>query len=245
MRAIARVRAIALAVSLAGLGVAEVQAAPPPPPSSPSADSPTVTVDGEVARYLTTAYGDPNGLRLIDGTLVLIAPHLGARLSAAIAPGERVRVSGQTMADGAVRAVSLVNLSTGATFDDAPAGPPPARAKPRAPLQRLEAAGTIDLVLRGPRGEANGVILSDGSVIYFRPDLVRAAPARGQSFAAVGIGTRGASGVTLEAIVTGTDLATARAAASGKTGKAGTEPPPPALAPATAPPAIAPAIPSN
>lgn len=235
MRLIARARTIALAVSLAGLGLTEVHAAPPPPPAPPSSTAmPAVTVDGEVARYLTTPYGDPNGLRLIDGTLVLFAPHLGVRLSAAIAPGDRVRVSGQAMADGAVRAVSLVNLSTGATLDDAPAGPPPARAKPRAPLQRLEAAGIIDLVLRGPRGEANGVILSDGGVIYFRPDLVRAAPARGQPFAAIGIGTRGAAGVALEAIVTGADLATARAAANGKAGKAGTEPPP-SIAPAIPP----------
>lgn len=211
-----------LALSLAGLGITEVHAAPPPPP--PLSATPAVTVDGEVARYLTTPYGDPNGLRLADGTLVLFAPHLGVRLAAAIAPGDRVRVIGQSSADGAMRAVSLVNLSTGATLDDAPAGPPPAGTKPRASLQRLELAGTIDLVLRGPRGEANGVILSDGGVIYFRPDLVRAAPARGQPFAAIGIGTRGAAGVTIEAIVTGTDLATTRAAI---TGKAGTTPPPP------------------
>lgn len=222
MRPAAGACAFTLALSLAGLGIAEVHAAPPPPLSA----TPAVTVDGEVARYLTTPYGEPNGLRLAEGTLVLFAPHLGSRLAATVVPGERVRVIGQSSADGAMRAVSLVNLSTGATLDDAPAGPPPVRAKPRAPLQRLEAAGAIDLVLRGPRGEANGVILSDGGVIYFRPDLVNTAPVRGQPFAAIGIGTRGASGVAIEAIVTGTDLTAARAAINSK---AGTPPPPPPL----------------
>lgn len=163
-----------------------------------------------MARHLTTPYGDPNGLRLADGTLVLFSPHLGARVGAA-APGDRVRVIGHVGPDGALHAIALVNLVSGASVGDQPPATP-ASPPARKALQRLEAAGIIDLVLRGPRGEANGVILTNGDIVYFRPDLVRARLAPGQPFAAVGIGTRGAAGAALEAIAAGPDLATARAA---------------------------------
>jgi hypothetical protein len=169
-------------------------------------------VEGIVARYLTTPYGDPNGLRLADGTLVLLAPHLGARIAATVAPGQRVRVIGHVNDGGVIRADALVNLASGTSVGEEPKGPP-SPSPARQPLQRLESVGTIDVVLRGPRGEANGVVLTNGDIIYFRPDLVRTCLARTQPFAASGIGTRGASGLALEAISVGADLATARTAA--------------------------------
>lgn len=174
---------------------------------------PALVAEGTVARHLSTPYGDSNGLRLTDGTLVLFAPHLGARIGAAAAPGDRIRVIGNVADDGAIRAVAVVNLASGATIDDEPSGAPAAPPRARAPLQRLEVAGTIDLVLHGPRGEANGVILVNGGVVYFRPDLVRTRLTRGQPFAAIGIGTRGGAGVAIEAIAAGADLEAARAAA--------------------------------
>jgi hypothetical protein len=167
--------------------------------------------EGVVARYITTPYGDPNGVRLADGTLVLFAPHVAARIGGAAAPGDRVRVIGRLTDDGVIRADALVNLSSGANVGDEPAGPPIPSAARRS-LQRLESAGTIDVVLRGPRGEANGVILANGDIIYFRPDLVRARLAPAQPFAATGIGTRGAAGISLEAITVSADLSAARAA---------------------------------
>ena len=205
--------ALALAVALSGLCRGEASAAPPPPPRGPLATVPSQApvAEGVVARNLTTPYGDPNGLRLADGTLVLFPPHVAARIGGAAAPGDRVRVIGQVADDGVIRAAGLVNLSSGASVGDEPSGPPaPLAARPS--LQRLESAGTIDVVLRGPRGEANGVILTNGDIIYFRPDLVRAPVAPAKPFAATGIGTRGAAGISLEAITVGADLSAARAA---------------------------------
>jgi len=201
---------MALAVALSGFCLGEARAAPPPPPRAPSATAPAPVAEGVIARYLTTPYGDPNGLRLADGTVVLFAPHVAARIGGAAVPGDRVRVIGQVADGGVIRAAALVNLSSGASVGDEPAGPP-APLAPRLPLQKLESAGSIDVLLRGPRGEANGVILTNGDIIYFRPDLVRTRLAPAQPFAATGIGTRGAAGVSLEAITIGADLPTARA----------------------------------
>ena len=203
---------MALAVALSGLCLGEARAAPTPPPRGPSAIGPAPVAEGVVARYLTTPYGDPNGLRRADGTLVFFAPHVAARIGGgAAAPGDRVRVIGQITDVGVIRAAALLNLSSGASVGDEPPGQPAPRAV-RLSLQRLESAGTIDVVLRGPRGEANGVILTNGDIIYFRPDLVRTRLAPAQPFAATGIGTRGPAGISLEAIAVGADLATARAA---------------------------------
>ncbi len=221
---------MALAMALSGLCHGEARAAPPPPPRGPSATAPAPVAEGIVARYLTTPYGDPNGLRLADGTLVLLPPHVAARIGGAAAPGDRVRVIGLATDDGMIRAAALVNLSSGASADDEQAGPPAPPAARRS-LQRLESAGAIDVVLRGPRGEANGVILANGDTIYFRPDLVRTRLAPAQPFAATGIGTRSAAGISLEAITVGADLSAARAAARGVPAR----PSPPGIPPANQP----------
>lgn len=224
---VTRTRVAALAVALCGFCFGGAAAAPPPP-HGPASAMPALVAEGTVARHLTTPYGDANGLRLADGTLVLFAPHLGARIGAAAAPGARIRVIGNVAADGAIRAVAVVNLASGATIDDEPSGAPVAPPTARPALQRLEAADTIDLVLHGPRGEANGLILVNGDVIYFRPDLVCTRLARGQPFAAIGIGTRGAAGVTIEAIAAGADLEAAHAAARVTPAQPAPSPPGPA-----------------
>ena len=40
-------------------------------------------------------------------------------------------------------------------------------------LQTQQAQGRIDVVLTGPRGDANGVILSDGAIVRFAPHALQ------------------------------------------------------------------------
>ena len=182
-----------------------------------AAQPPDVTADGVVQRYLHTPYGDVNGLRLADGVLVLVSPPMAPAVPDTAPIGARVRIVGQAAPDGALRAVALINIDTGrrADADGIPPPPPPPSSRPA--LARCEADGVVELVLHGPRGEANGVILTEGSIVYFRPDLAPPALAPGQPFAAVGIGTRTQSGLSMEAIVAGPDIAAVRAAAAAAT----------------------------
>lgn len=175
------------------------------PPPAPPGNAALTVLEGRVQRFLITPYGEPNGMRLADGTVVLLPPHLAGRLAGAVAVGDRVRVIGQPASGGAMRAQALVNLASGSAVDgqgDAPPGLPSRSSPPSSPppLQQFSVRGVIDAVLHGPRGEANGVILADGAIIYFRPDLVGVPLAPGQPFAAVGIGTRAAAGLAIEAI---------------------------------------------
>ena len=61
-------------------------------------------------------------------------------------------------------------------------------------------------MLTGPRGEANGVILTDGSIVRFPPESLRQSVQPGAPFAASGLGTRNANGTSLEAVNLGTSL---------------------------------------
>jgi len=73
-------------------------------------------------------------------------------------------------------------------------------------LQTQQAQGRIEAVLTGPRGDANGVILSDGAIVRFAPHALQQPLQPGQLFAASGLGTRNAHGTSLEAISMGASL---------------------------------------
>jgi hypothetical protein len=77
-------------------------------------------------------------------------------------------------------------------------------------------SGTVTRVLTGPRGEANGVLLDDGTVVRFPPhvgeafaDLVRP----GARLAAQGYGSSGPAGTAIEAVALGPSEASMTAAA--------------------------------
>jgi hypothetical protein len=125
-------------------------------------------LQGKVGQYSLTPRGDVDGLILEDGTEIHLPPHLGAQLVFAIKPGDRVTVHGlKARAIAMVQAMSVANDATGATVaDNGPAGP----AGPRGRGQFLSAQGHIKTQLHGPRGELNGVLLEDGTIVRLPPD---------------------------------------------------------------------------
>jgi hypothetical protein len=75
--------------------------------------------------------------------------------------------------------------------------------------QQLSATGTIRVLTHGKRGEVNGVVLSDGTVIHFPPPvgtqfttLLR----EGNALAATGNGTSNQYGRSLEATAIGPSM---------------------------------------
>ncbi|MFP3742575.1 hypothetical protein SB816_05925 [Achromobacter sp. SIMBA_011] len=188
-------------------------ATPPPlgamPPPAPDAAASTVA-QGQVQRLLMNPYGEVDGLRLVDGTVARFPPHLSQALSAAVKPGDAVRIIGRPQSRGNVKADAIVNTTSGQTVYDQP--PAPDTGRPLPPHLRAQALrpqrveGQVDTVLTGPRGEANGVILTDGSIVRFPPESLRLSVLPGASFAADGLGTRNALGTSLEAIRMGTSL---------------------------------------
>ncbi|WKL15873.1 hypothetical protein QYQ99_26775 [Comamonas testosteroni] len=203
-----------LAFSLCSLSVQAQPHGPapqhPPMPSRPGLAGQYV-VEGQVQRMLINPYGEVDGLRLKDGTIVKFPPHMAEALLAAVKVGDAVRVIGRAQTRGTVQAEAIVQTASGRTVYEQPPVvgegrvlPPHLRAQR---LQTQQVEGRIDTVLTGPRGEANGVILSDGSIVRFPPESLRISVQPGAAFAASGMGTRNEFGTSLEAVSMGTTLA--------------------------------------
>jgi hypothetical protein len=122
-------------------------------------------IQGKVAQYSLTPRGEVDGLILDDGTQVHLPPHLGAQLVFAIKPGDQITVRGlKARAIPLIEAVSISNDATHLSVIDA--GPP----GPRGMGQVLQANGHVKAQLHGPRGDLNGVLLEDGTIIRLPPE---------------------------------------------------------------------------
>lgn len=186
---------------------------PPPPPPLAAAETPAV-VSGTVKRFLINPEGDVDGMLLTDNNVVMFPPHLGAQVTASASAGDNVRVSGSTIPGGTLRAQQIVNVRTGQTIDDGPSRLAPGMPDPRLPnalrgggLIKIEASGSVVRVTTAPRGEPDGVLLADGTVIKLTPPVATqfAGLLRpGTVIAAQGYGTRNQYGESLQATAFGT-----------------------------------------
>ena len=122
-------------------------------------------VKGKVAQYTLTPRGDVDGLILEDGTEVHFPPSSSTELVFAVHPGDVVTIHGlKARAIPMVAAASITNDGTGTTVT-AQFGRGMRWGNDRA----MQASGTIKEVLHGPRGEANGALLNDGTEIRMPP----------------------------------------------------------------------------
>ena len=122
-------------------------------------------VKGKVAQYTLTPRGDVDGLILDDGTEVHFPPNASTELVFAVRPGDAVTIHGmKARALSMVAAASITNDASGATVT-AHFG----RGMRWGSDQSMQASGTIKEVLHGPRGDANGALLSDGTQVRMPP----------------------------------------------------------------------------
>jgi len=119
---------------------------------------------GTVKQYTLSPRGDVDGLILNDGTEVKLPPHLSSQVVYAIRPGDAVTVRGlRARMLPLVDAASVTNDATGVSIVDN--GPPgPGRATAETVL-----TGRIATVLHGKRGEVNGVLLDNGTILRLPP----------------------------------------------------------------------------
>src|SRR5260370_4080594 len=162
--------------SLLLIGSAVVAVAQPLPPVGPPPPPPQVAnqvgtgIQGRVARLLPTPHGEVDGLLLEDGLLVRFPPHLSAPLLGVVGQGDAVVVDGMPAGIGTdIRAWRITNPTTGRSVTDAP---PPFPPEPRTWSERdMRVSGIVRRALTGGRGETNGVILHDGTVVRFPPPV--------------------------------------------------------------------------
>jgi hypothetical protein len=233
---------------LAGLAWAQ-QPALAPPPAPPSVGAPSSSpgnfpyeiqqlpqLKGTVARYTLKPRGDVDGLLLSDGTEVHFPPHMSAQVVYAIKPGDAITVRGQKAYNmPLIDAVAISNDASGLTVVDR--GPDRG---PRAMAwadQLISAQGRVQAVLHGKRGEVNGAILEDGTILRLPPpeaERFAALLMPGQSINAQGNGLVTPLGRVIDVQAIG-QVGMQLSAVEGKGGKKGRRPPPPAFAAAPPP----------
>ncbi|WP_321801446.1 hypothetical protein [Caballeronia sp. J97] len=177
----------------------------PPPPGGVAADGEATTAEVTVARFLTNPDGDVDGFLTSDGRLVRFPPHMSTQLTSTVRAGDDVLVSGWRDAGGALTAQRITDKRSAQQVVDQPPLPG-ARPLPRelrgAGLSRLSAQGRVAHVTTAPRGEPDGVILSDGTVIKLTPPVAQQFPAlmrTGATVSALGYGTRNQYGTAFQA----------------------------------------------
>jgi len=159
-------------------------------------------VKGKVAQYLLTPRGGVDGLLLADGTEVYVAPRLSTQLVFAVKPGDAVTIHGlKARAIPMVMGASVTNDATGATVAGGPRGP-------HAAMTQYEATGVVKAQLHSPRGDVDGVLLQDGTLVRLPPPEAQKFAAEltpGKSVFVQGFGYEGALGKIIAARALGAD----------------------------------------
>jgi hypothetical protein len=128
---------------------------------------------GQVQQFTLTPHGDIDGLILTDGTEVKTPPHLSTEIAYSVRPGDTVIIHGlHAAALPLVQAISITDEATGRTVIDN--GPPrPGRGLDSGPLAAVpgltEVQGRVRMALHGPRGDVNGALLEDGTLLRLPP----------------------------------------------------------------------------
>jgi hypothetical protein len=171
------------------------------PPAYGAAAAPVAA--GRISRFLLNPNGDVDGLLLADGTQVNFPPHLSQTLLQITKVGDTVSVQGLRGygAGATIHATSITNTGTNRSIIDEPPAPGAVPAPPPA-LTPLSAKARVSRVLYAERGEMNGALLEDGTIVRFPPPIGVQLQNRLQPrslLSASGYGTENVHGRVLEA----------------------------------------------
>jgi hypothetical protein len=195
------------------------QPAPPPPPPLPEAQQPVppppppdgaaqmTSIRGMVTQYLMNPDGLVDGLLLSDNTIVRFPPHMSQQLVQAVKPQDSVRVDGFFEFQGMIHATTITNANSRQSVVDTPPSPQNAPPAPnRYARQPMSVSGIIKALTYAPRGEIDGAVLDNGTIVHVPPpvgmqyaNLFRV----GAPLAASGYGTTNSYGRSLEATAIG------------------------------------------
>jgi len=194
--------------AFASAGISTALGAPEQPPQPPPAasDRQSVGLEGTVDLYLVNPDGQVDGLLFNNDTIVRFPPHLSEQLTETVSPDDPVKVNGFIESNNTLYAWTITDLRTQRSFSDTPPGPSMARSAQNLIRQQMSTNGTIRAVTHALRGEPDGAILTDGTIVHVPPpageeyaDLLQP----GKSLAAIGLGTANSYGRSLEAIALG------------------------------------------
>jgi hypothetical protein len=180
---------------------------PAPPPPLPGGAAQVTSIRGTVTQYLMNPDGLVDGLLLSDNTIVRFPPHMSQQLVQAVKPQDSVRVDGFFEFQSMIHATTITNANSRQSVVDTPPSPqnPPPAPNPYA-RQPMSVSGIIKALTYAPRGEIDGAVLDNGTIVHVPPPvgMQYASFFRvGAPLAASGYGTANAYGRSLEATAIG------------------------------------------
>lgn len=201
------------------------QAPPLPPPLPSMGNGQLGSIRGTASQYLMNPDGLVDGLLLSDNTVVRFPPHLSQQLVQTVRPQDSVRIDGFVEFQGLVRASSFTDVNTQQSVVDTP---PSAQNPPPAPnpyaRQPMSTSGVIKALTHAPRGEIDGAILDNGTIVHVPPPvgMQYASLFRiGATLAASGYGTANSYGRSFEATAIGPSASQMQTVAAVDTGRGG------------------------
>jgi hypothetical protein len=189
--------------------MAEAKKDRPPPYAAESFSNAAPVAIGVVKRFVINPYGEVDGVLLEDGTLAKYPPHMASELTATVKLGDTISIRGFREYAGTVKALVITNDATNRAVIEHPPTPGIGMMPKHlrfATLARLQASGKVERALYGKKGEVNGVMLDDNTVVRFPPHAIYQFATQlqlGQTVAVEGLGTQNEYGRAIEAISIG------------------------------------------
>jgi hypothetical protein len=179
----------------------------PPPPPPPGGAAQATSIRGTVSQYLMNPDGLVDGLLLSDNTIVRFPPHMSQQLVQAVKPQDSVRVDGFFEFQGMIHATTITNANSQQSVVDTPPSPqnPPPVPNPYA-RQPMSVSGIIKALTYAPRGEIDGAVLDNGTIVHVPPPVGMQYASLfgvGAPLVASGYGTTNAYGRSMEATAIG------------------------------------------
>jgi hypothetical protein len=130
-------------------------------------------VTSRVERFLVNPDGDADGMILLNGVEVYFAPYLSDAVLMAVHVGDRITVYGELPMAEPLIVASIIEAEDGSRIEDA--GRVGARRTFAANVglnrgrerSRLQVEALVRRALHGPSGELRGVLLDDGTTVFF------------------------------------------------------------------------------
>jgi hypothetical protein len=208
-----------ITVSVTSIGmivpVLAQEAAPPPVPAEQSAppepQQPARTPDratqatsirGTVSQYMMNPDGLVDGVLLSDDTIVRFPPDMSQQLVQTVKPQDLVSVDGFIECQGTIHATTITNPASQQSVVDVPPSPQnPPPGSGQGARQPMSVTGNIKVVTHAARGEIDGAVLDNGTIIHFPPPVGREYANLfqvGARLAAIGFGTINSYGRSLQ-----------------------------------------------
>jgi hypothetical protein len=175
----------------------------PPAPPAHATQTTSTTIRGTVSQYMMNPDGLVDGILLSDNTIVRFPPHMSQQLVQAVKPQDLVNVDGFIQYQGTIHATTITNPTSQEAVVEIPPSP---QNPPPGPGQRvrqtMNANGTIKVLTHADRGEIDGAVLDNGTIVHFPPPVGTQYASLfqvGAPLAAVGYGSINSFGRSLEA----------------------------------------------